>query len=293
MKSTNPRKRRLITMGAIGAAVLVAAGALVSITSATASAHTTKPAPPVTKTTHKPAPPKPKPTVVLVHGAWADSGSWNGVVARLQHDGYTVDVFPTPLESLPTDTSALKDYLAAIAGPVVLVGHSYGGAVVTDAATGNTNVKALVYLDAFAPAEGMPVGAYVQNTASVVGGDPTAAFNFVGTDPNNPELYVKPALFVSSFANDLPKAEGNVLAATQRPIALKALTDPSTTPAWKTIPSWYELGTLDKVIPPSVQLSMATNAGAHIVKAPTGHLPMISQPATVTHTIETAAAATS
>lgn len=291
MNSTNPRKRRLITMGVIGSAILLAGGALVGVTSASAS--TSQPSTHSARADTKKTATKPKPTVVLVHGAWADSGSWNVVVQRLQDDGYAVNVFPTPLESLSTDTVALKDYLAVISGPIVLVGHSYGGAVVTDAATGNANVRALVYLDAFAPAEGQPVGGYVQGTTSAVGGDPTATFNFVGSDPSNPELYVKPSLFVSAFANDLPKAEAKVLAATQRPVALKALGEPSTTPAWKTITSWYEVGTEDKVIPPAIQTSMAQAAGAHIIEAPTGHLPMISKPATVTHTIETAAAATS
>ena len=228
----------------------------------------------------------PKPTVVLVHGAWADSGSWDGVVARLQRDGYPVDVFPTPLQSLKGDSDALRDYLAAISGRIVLVGHSYGGAVITDAATGNANVQALVYLDAFAPSEGRPVGSYV-GTDSVVS-DPSV-FVAVGATV---QLYVKQSLFPADFANDLPLAEARVLAATQRPIAAGALGEASTAPAWTSIPSWYEVGTIDRVIPPATQLAMAKTAGSHIIWARTSHLPMVSQPGTVTTTIEAAARAT-
>jgi pimeloyl-ACP methyl ester carboxylesterase len=227
-----------------------------------------------------------KPTVVLVHGAWADSGSWDGVVARLQADGYPVDVFPTPLQSLKDDSLALRDYLAVIPGDVVLVGHSYGGAVVTDAATGNANVKALVYIDAFAPSEGSAVGSYVGPDSAV--SDPSV---FVAVGATG-QLYVKQSVFPGAFANDIPPVEARVLAATQRPIAVGALGEASTTPAWLTIPSWYEVGTIDKVIPPATQLAMAKTAGAHIIRARTSHLPMVSQPGTVTRTIETAARAT-
>jgi pimeloyl-ACP methyl ester carboxylesterase len=276
MSTIARRAPRRFTATAVASAALLA-GALVGLTTAPASAH---------------AAPAGKPTVVLVHGAWADSGAWDTVVAHLQRDGYPVDVFPTPLRTLAGDSAALEDYLAAIAGPVVLVGHSYGGAVITDAATGNANVKALVYLDAFAPDQGVPVINYVDPT-SAVGGNPVDVFDFVGSDPNNPDLYVKKSLFPAAFANDLPKPQAAILAATQRPIALAALTDPSTAPAWATIPSWYEVGSLDKVIPPATQLATAQRIGAHVVQARTGHLPMVSQPGTVTQTIEAAAAATS
>jgi pimeloyl-ACP methyl ester carboxylesterase len=233
-------------------------------------------------------PPKQKPTVVLVHGAWADSGSWAEVVARLQRDGYPVSVFPTPLQSLAGDSAALRDFLGAITGPVFLVGLSYGGAVVTDAATGNANVRALVYLDAFAPAAGHPVLGYV-DPSSFVARDPNEIFTIIGATA---QVYIKPGLFPGAFANDLPAARATVLAASQRPIAFGALTELSTSPAWATIPSWYEVGTLDKVIPSAAQTAMATAAGAHIVTARTGHLPMMSQPETVVRTIETAAIAT-
>jgi pimeloyl-ACP methyl ester carboxylesterase len=234
-------------------------------------------------------------TVVLVHGAWADSSSWSGVVRRLQRDGYAVDVFPTPLRGLATDTAALREYLATIRGPVVLVGHSYGGAVVTDAATGNPSVSALVYVDAFAPDEGQPVAALAGPQSVLANPDPTQVFTFVpaALPPTaTTDLYVLAARFPEWFANDLPRRDGAVLAATQRPVTLGALGEPSAAPAWRSIPSWDEIGTLDKVIPPSAQLAMARHAGARIVREPTGHLPMISAPAAVTRTIERAARAT-
>lgn len=241
----------------------------------------------------------PRPTVVLVHGAWADSSSWDGVVRRLQHDGYPVRVFPTPLRSLSGDSAALRVYLTAITGPVVVVGHSYGGAVVTDAATGDASVKALVYVDAFAPAAGETVSsllASLPGPPSVLQNpDPTQVFTFVpSTLPPTPgtDLYVRPDRFPRWFANDLPRREGAVLAATQRPVTLGALNEPSTAPAWASIPSWYEIGTIDKVIPAAKQRAMARRAGSHITERRTSHLPMVSHPVAVTRTIESAADAT-
>jgi pimeloyl-ACP methyl ester carboxylesterase len=238
-----------------------------------------------------PSPQPPKPTIVLVHGAWADSSSWDGVVARLQHDGYPVDVFPTPLRGLSTDSGYLRDYLAAITGPIVLVGHSYGGAVVTDAATGNGNVKKLVYIDAFAPDQGQRVADLVGPESVLANPNPAQIFSFVPATSMNPDLYVLPPVFVNSVANDIPTYKAQVLAATQRPIAADALREPSSAPAWKTIPSWYEIGTIDKIIPPSAQLAMATTAHAHVVRVRSSHLPMVSEPEAVTRTIEGAATA--
>jgi pimeloyl-ACP methyl ester carboxylesterase len=239
---------------------------------------------------------RPKPTVVLVHGAWADSSSWNGVVARLLRAGYPVDVFPTPLRSLSTDSTALRQYLDTISGPIVLVGHSYGGAVITDAATGEAHVRALVYIDAFAPAAGERVLDLPGPDSVLAAADPTAVFDLVpGKLPPraSTDLYVKKSVFPSAFANDLPPTQGRVLAATQRPVTLGALMEPSTAPAWTDIPSWYEVGTRDKVIPASAQLTMANRIGAHIRTADTGHLPMISKTTDVANTIEDAASATS
>ncbi len=267
------RRRRLITF----ATAALTAGVIVATTAGGAAAHTT--------------PQQPKPTVVLVHGAWADSSSWDGVVARLQADGYPVQVFPTPLRGLSSDSDYLRDYLAAVSGPIVLVGHSYGGAVITDAATGNVQVKELVYIDAFAPDQGQAVTQLVGPTSVVANPDPTKVFSFVPATSPNPDLYVLPSVFVSSVANDIPAQRARVLAASQRPVSAGALAELSTTPAWKTIPSWYEVGTIDKIIPPAAQLAMAATAHAHVIEVRSSHLPMISQPGAVARTIETAAEA--
>lgn len=236
----------------------------------------------------RPAPARP--TVVLVHGAWADSGAWDVVVAGLLHDGYPVEVFPTPLQSLSGDSAALRAFVGTISGPVVLVGHSYGGAVVSDAATGLSHVQSLVYLDAFAPDSGEQVATLAGPQSVLAAPDPSTVFRDVpaGTSTAT-ELYVVPQLFVNAFANDLPQPVARVLAVTQRPITLQALNEPSTAPGWRAIPSWYEVGTSDEVIPPAQQRFMAGRAGAHVVEAPTGHLPMVSRPFTVVRTIETAA----
>jgi pimeloyl-ACP methyl ester carboxylesterase len=239
----------------------------------------------------------PKPTIVLEHGAWADSGSWNGVVQRLQHDGYTVYAPPDPLQGLAYDTATLKDFLGTIPGPIVLVGHSYGGMVITNAATGNKNVKALVYDDAFIPAKGDTAGSLsgARPGSCLAVANPATVFNLVpfpGAPKGVVDAYVKPSVFPGCFANGLPASEGAVLAATQRPLATSVLTDKSGVPAWKTIPSWAVVGTADHVIPPAEQLFMAKRAGAHITEVHAPHLSMISNPEVVTETIIAAAQAT-
>ncbi|MCW2529943.1 MAG: Pimeloyl-ACP methyl ester carboxylesterase [Pseudonocardiales bacterium] len=270
-RSNHPRR-----FLAVFATATVAAALLVAATVTGADAH--------------PTPKPPKPAVVLVHGAWADSSSWAGVVKRLQSDGFVVDVFPTPLRGLASDSGYLRDYLSVISGPIVLVGHSYGGAVIMEAATGNANVKELVYIDAFAPNKGQAVNQLVGPDSVVANPDPTKVFSFVPATSTNPDLYVLPSVFVSSVANDVPARRATVLAATQRPVAANALKEPSTAPAWKTIPSWYEVGTLDKIIPPAAQLAMAATAHSQVVKVRSSHLPMVSQPKVVAATIESAAA---
>jgi pimeloyl-ACP methyl ester carboxylesterase len=248
-------------------------------------------------TTSQPNQTSAKPTIVLVHGAWADGSSWNGVTSLLVNEGYTVDVPPNPLRSLTSDSAYLASYLHGITGPIVLVGHSYGGAVVTNAAAGNPNVKALVYVDAFAPAQGETIQQLVAAQPGSClggGGDPSKVFNF-GIDPGQPagdyDLYLKTQAdqpypgFHTCFANDLPTSESALLSASQRPLALGAISEPSGVPAWKTIPSWYVVGTADHVIPPAEQLAMATRAGSHITKVNASHLSMISHPELVTDVI--------
>src|ERR1700729_1801075 len=237
-----------------------------------------------------------KPTVVLVNGAWANNASWSGVIERLQAEGYTVDAPPNPLQSLKGDAATIADLLKTIKGPIVLVGHSYGGAVITNAATGNRNVKALVYVDAFAPAKGeSALGLDSTKPGSALGAGPSKVFNFVpfpGAAQGDAELYVKPPVFEQAFANGLPANEGAVLAATQSPAVYSALTAPSGPPAWKTIPSWYVLGTIDKAIPPAVQLFMARRIHAHITRVRAGHLSMVAAPGVVAKVITAAAKAT-
>jgi pimeloyl-ACP methyl ester carboxylesterase len=231
----------------------------------------------------------PKPTIVLVHGAWADSSSWSDVARRLQQEGYTVDVPPNPLRGLASDSAYIAAFLSTISGPIVLVGHSYGGAVITNAATGMAAVKALVYVNAFAPDQGenllQLVGA---QPGSALAADPAQVFNVVpfGTGA---DLYVKQSGFPDAFANDLPAKQAAVLAATQRPLAANAAAEPSGPPAWKTIPSWYLVGTADHVLPPAEQRFMAARAHAHTVEVDASHLSMISRPENVASLIATAA----
>ena len=279
------RRRKLVGSGA---AILVTAASLGLTTPwSQAAAHTA--------TAHAAAA---KPTIVLVNGAWANNGSWSAVVSRLQGEGYTVDAPPNPLMSLKGDAATIRDDLDTIKGPIVLVGHSYGGAVITNAATGDKQVKALVYIDAFAPNKGQNVLALDSSQpGSVLGAGVKKVFNVVpypGAKKGDALLYVKPSVFLKGFANvGISKQEGEVLAATQGPATLSALSAPSGTPAWKTIPSWYEVGTADRAIPPAIQMSMAKTIGAHVNEVHSGHLPMISNPGAVTSTILKAVTATS
>jgi pimeloyl-ACP methyl ester carboxylesterase len=239
----------------------------------------------------------PRPTIVLVHGAWANGSSWDAVVQRLQAAGYTVDVPANPLQGLAFDPAYIADFLHTITGPIVLVGHSYGGAVITNAATGDTQVKALVYVDAFAPDQGQTLGQLVSSVpgSCVVAADPTTIFN-LATYPGAPagvfDAYFKQSLFPGCFANGLPLAKARVLAAAAEPLSTIALGQPSGVPAWKTIPSWAVVGTADRVILPAVQLAMARHAHARITEVRAPHLSMISDPGVVTRVILQAVRAT-
>lgn len=237
----------------------------------------------------------PKPSIILVHGAWADGSSWSGVVALLQDKGYTVYTPPNPLRGLVSDSANLASFLKTITGPIVLVGHSYGGAVISNAATGNTNVKALVFVDAFAPDNGESLSALAsvppppgQNGSCL---DPTQSFNFVPI-AGDVDVYIKPSVFPSCFANDLKPDKAAVLASEQRPLALSVFNDISGVPAWKTIPSWYLIGKLDLVIPPFAQFFMAQRAHATIAYVNAAHPAMISHPEAAADLIEQAAQAT-
>jgi pimeloyl-ACP methyl ester carboxylesterase len=237
-----------------------------------------------------------KPTIVLVHGAWADSGSWNQVISLLQRAGYTVYAPPNPLQGLTTDTGALTDFLKSISGPIVLVGHSYGGEVITNAADGDSQVKALVYDDAYLPAKGENLQDLTTSGSCffLPSSELPTVFNFVSYPgaPSGTDLLVKPSVFPGCFANGLPAGEAAVLAATQRGLATNAITDPSGAPAWATIPSWDIIGTKDRIVTPAEQLFMAHRAHAHITEVNAPHLSMISNPGVVASVIMGAARAT-
>ena len=269
-------------------AVALATAALVILVSQAAAARTVTPAAGVSRTGSASGP---KPSIVLVHGAWADSSSWGAVASRLQRDGYTVYVPPNPLLGLPNDAVFLRDFLNTIPGPIVLVGHSYGGAVITNAATGDANVTALVYVDAFAPARGQTIGQLVSaHPGSCVLPQANVTVQpYPGAPPGAVDVYIKQSVFPSCMANGLPAGEAAVLAATQRPLTSLALTQPSGVPAWQTIPSWAVIGTADHAIPPAELLTMAQQAHAHITMAPGApHLSMIKDPGLVTKVILTA-----
>ena len=240
---------------------------------------------------HRPdRPGPPTPTVVLVHGAFADSNGWNGVVSRLAADGYPVIAFPNPLRGPISDADYLRQFLTTVQGPVVLVGHSYGGAVITNAATGNPNVKSLVYIAAYAPEEGESVAA--ANTLG--GGHPEVTDHLVlrpfpGAAAGDQDAYIDPAHFHRLFAGDLSARLATAMAATQRPGALSALVTPSGPPAWKTVPSWYLVARQDRIIPPEAERVMAARAGSVTVEINSSHVAMISHPDTVVKLIRRAA----
>lgn len=239
-----------------------------------------------------------KPVIVLEHGAWADASSWSSVIRLLQLRGFTVYAPPNPLRGLPQDTANLHKFLtqnAAIQGrPIVLVGHSYGGAIITNAAVGAPEVRALVYVDAFIPDEGDTIGGLAgAQPGSCLGA--TDDFNpvpYPGGPRGDVDLYIKPNLVPGCFATGLPARRAAVIAATQRPLAASAFTGPSGRPAWKTIPSWAVIGTGDQVIPPAELTLMAKRAGAHITDVDAGHLSLISKPLVVTRVILKAVHAT-
>lgn len=213
------------------------------------------------------------------------------MIERLQAKGYNVIAPPNPLVGVQHDALAIRGVLKTIKSPIVLVGHSYGGAVITNAAYGLPNVKALVYVDAFAPAQGETILQLdTSKPGSILGGNPKTTFtssSFPGAPKGATDLYVKLPVFLEGFANGLRRSQA--LIAQQAPILSSALTEKSGPPAWKTIPSWYVLGREDKAIPPAVELFMAERMHAHITRIPTGHLPMVADPGAVTNVILDAA----
>ncbi|MGI5499346.1 alpha/beta fold hydrolase [Lentzea sp. CA-135723] len=232
-----------------------------------------------------------KPTVVLVHGGWADSSGWNDEISRLQEAGYPVIAPANPLRGLSSDAAYVRSVLQTITGPVVLVGHSYGGAVITNAAVGAPNVKALVYIAAFAPDSGESLAQLVtKNPGTKITPDALLERPYplpgggTGTD-----LYIKESVFREAFAGDLPSRTTRLMQATQRPFSVAAFTEASAAPAWKSVPSWYLVATKDNAIPPATQRFMAQRARATTADVAASHVPMMSRPAETTALILKAA----
>jgi pimeloyl-ACP methyl ester carboxylesterase len=236
------------------------------------------------------------PTIVLVHGAWADASSWNAVIEPLQAEGFTVLAPPNELRGLTSDAAYIGSFLAQrTSGPVVLVGHSYGGAVITNAGLLGGDVKALVFVDAFIPDEGETVVSILEGSGSALAvADPTTVLDLAGY-PGAPagaaEAFLKPETVHGAFAQDLPEADRWTIVATQRPASLVANVTPSAAPAWKTIPSWAVLGTNDLVIPIDTQRSMAERAQATITEVDGSHVSMVSHPDVTVAAIKAAAEA--
>jgi pimeloyl-ACP methyl ester carboxylesterase len=234
-----------------------------------------------------------KPTIVLVHGAFADASSWNGVIERLQRQGYTVIAPANPLRGVAADSAYTASLLNQIDGPVLLAGHSYGGAVITNAATNAPNVAGLVFVAAFAPDEGENLGDVEAGSKDSVLNTALVQYQF----PAGPggetsvEFAINPAMLREAFAADLPGQQTALMAATQRPIAAAAFSDTSGPPAWRRLPSWSVVATGDKAAGADVVRSMAQRAGADIIEVEGSHVIMISQPQAVTDHILKAARA--
>ncbi|MBV8688038.1 MAG: alpha/beta hydrolase [Alphaproteobacteria bacterium] len=231
------------------------------------------------------ATPTEKPVIVLVHGAFADAASWQRVIPILQRDGYEVTAVENPLQSLASDVEWTKRVVDAQARPVVLVGHSYGGAVITGAAAGDPKVKALVYVAAFGPEAGEPIGAFGEKYPVKLGAGlrpDTAGF-----------LYIDRGQFRELFAADLPAADVAVLAASQKPVKADVFGASVPQAAWKTIPSWYIVATEDHAINPDLERFYAKRMGATTVEIKSSHVPFVSNPEKVARVIEEAAQAAS
>lgn len=233
----------------------------------------------------------PKPTIVLVHGAFAGSSSWNGVIGTLSRDGYTVVAAAVPLRSLKGDADYVSSLVASIPGPVVLVGHSYGGEVISVAAAGRPNVKALVFVSGLAPEVG-------ESAASLGARFPTGTLGETLAPPvplsdGSADVYILQARYWKQFAADVPQADAVGMAATQRPIVQAALAEPAAALSWRTLPSWFVWGEQDRNIPAALHAFMAKRAHAReAVQVPgASHVVMISHPALVAAMIERAAGA--
>ncbi|GAB0103368.1 alpha/beta hydrolase [Nocardia sp. JMUB6875] len=239
-----------------------------------------------------PATAAPLPTIVLVHGAFADTSSWDGVAARLREDGYRVVTPENPLRGPANDAAAVQRAIDGISGPIVLVGHSYGGTVISN--VHDAKVESLVYIAAFAPTQG-EVALLELNPLQYPGSQLTLALRpKIVDDPSgiagkNLDAYIDPASFRDVFAQDVDPATAAVMVARQHSLALTANLEPSGAPAWSTTPSWYLVSTADRVIPPASQWDMAKRMGAHVSSIDASHAGLVSHPADVAAVVEAAA----
>lgn len=268
--------RRSVIYRCLGAATLLALAAFCNGTPANAATEEEAPASPLQG--HA------KPAILLVHGAFADALAWQQVIALLQQRGYTVVAVENPLTSLATDVATTQRAIAALAdkGPLVVVGHSYGGMVITGAAVGVPQVKALVYINAFAPDPG-------QSVSNLLATAPPTKLGAALLPPDPAGfLFVNPALFRAAFSADVSVAESNVAAVSQKPIFAGAFGATLAAVAWKTIPSWYLVGKQDQAINPDSERAMAKHIGAHTVEIDSSHVSFISHPHAVVELIEEA-----
>ncbi|WP_425839084.1 alpha/beta fold hydrolase [Microbacterium sp. PA5] len=224
----------------------------------------------------------PTPTVVLVHGAFADASGWAGIIRELKAADITVVAPANPLRGISNDARAIRSVAAAIDGPVLLVGHSYGGAVITEAADGLTNLAGLVYIAAFAPAAGESVSSVQEPfpaplLASTVRPTPFDAVGAVG----GPDLVIDPGQFQETFAADLPEDIAEVMAVSQRPLAAAAAGEPLTHSGWAESPTWYLVSNEDRAISPDAQRFMAGRMNATVEDIDGSHVAFIAQPAAV------------
>jgi pimeloyl-ACP methyl ester carboxylesterase len=231
------------------------------------------------------------PSVVLVHGAFADSSSWNGVIERLEAKGVPVAAPANPLRGVISDSAYIASYIDQTPGPVVAVGHSYGGAVITNAAAQAKNVVGLVYVAAFAPDEGERLGEVEAGSKDSVLNSALVPLQYPNGGGTATEFAIDPAKLHDAFAGDLPPEQAALIAATQRPVAEAAFSDQSGPPAWKNLPSWAVVATGDKAAGADVVRSMAKRAGAKITEVEGSHVIMISQPQIVADVILEAVAA--
>jgi pimeloyl-ACP methyl ester carboxylesterase len=231
-----------------------------------------------------------RPTVVLVHGAFADSSSWNGVVARLRRDGYPVIGVANPLRSLQGDAALLRDVLDGVDGPIVLAGHSYGGSVMSEAADGHPRVKALVYVASFLLEAGESTGDLAGKFPGNELGTALRPVPVHGPDGRTvDDLYIEQDKFLPIFAADVPADVAELMAVTQRPIIADALADKASKAAWKTIPSWTLVTLQDLAVPAEAQRFMAERASSTAVEVDASHAVTVSRPDVVADLIDRAA----